>query len=529
MRGLEVPVTLLDGRTVIQPRIINDHVVWEVPDGAVVQGLLGLKTAGNYVAVPHDLPTVRFFANQGVKIPNPIETKYNWPGRFKPLEHQKATASFLVENKRAHLLSSMGVMKTASALWATDYLMRAGEVQRCIVFAPLSTLDSVWANEIFQVLPHRRAHIVYGSRDRRLSLLADKGVEFYITNHDALAILHDALKGRPDINHVIIDESACMRSAQTKRFRLAFSVLNRQGIERSCWGLTGTPTPTAPTDCYGQIRLITPERYKGSFKAIQNELMYQVSQFRWVPRTGAANRVHELMQPSIRFTLEDCSDLPETIWQERECELSPEQAKAYKEMKATAMTEIAGEQVTAVNAAVLLGKLLQASLGIMYGADGKVLEMDFGPRLQVIEEVIEESDAKVIIFVPFTGALNALYDKLKKKWSVEIVDGSVSSGKRNQIFRDFKEKPDPHILLAHPGTMAHGLTLTVASTIVWAAPVTSNETFLQANARIARPGQTKVTNIVMIHGSPAERGLYRTLKERGRMQDLLLSLARGGG
>jgi SNF2 family DNA or RNA helicase len=155
--------------------------------------------------------------------------------------------------------------------------------------------------------------------------------------------------------------------------------------------------------------------------------------------------------------------------------------------------------------------------------------MDFSPRLKVVKEVIEECGEKVIVFVPFTAALNRFYDELKNHWTVAVVDGSVSAGKRNQIFKDFQLAPSPHILLAHPETMAHGLTLTAATTIIWASPTTSTEIFLQANARIARPGQTKVTNIVMLHGSEVERKLYQTLKDRRRLQDLVLDLVKGGG
>jgi len=75
--------------------------------------------------------------------------------------------------------------------------------------------------------------------------------------------------------------------------------------------------------------------------------------------------------------------------------------------------------------------------------------------------------------------------------------------------------------------MAHGLTLTAATTIVWAAPVTSTETFLQANARISRPGQVKTANVVMLWGSNVEKKLYQTIKERRRLQDLVLDLAKG--
>jgi len=513
-------------------RVVKNHIILPLVDPvAFAKVFPTVKTAkvnGSFVAaLPHDVKSVRLLQNRGYNVPS-LLTSYNWPGKFTPYCHQRSMADFFVVNPRAYNLSGMGTGKTASALWATDFLMRQGEVKKTLIVAPLSTLDRVWAQELFHVLPHRRFHILYGSRLKRLDLLKDVKADFYIINHDGVEIIADALAKRPDVNHVIYDELAAARNARTHRARTMFAILNRQNIPRSAWGLTGTPTPTAPTDCFGQIRLLTPERYTKGFRTIQNELMTQVSQFKWVPKHGSAERVYELMRPSIRFALEDCLDLPPTIYQERECELTPQQMKHYKEMERQCFTEIQGTSISAVNAGVLLGKLCQASLGIMYDGAGGVVDMDFGPRLKVLKEVIEECDEKVIVFVPYTGALNRFYDELKNHWSVEVVDGSVSASKRNRIFKDFQETAQPRVILAHPGTMAHGLTLTAATTIVWAAPVTSTETFLQANARISRPGQTKTAHIVMLHGSKVERRLYQTLKDRRKLQDLVLELAKEG-
>ena len=513
-------------------KVLKGHIILPLVDPeAFAKVFPNVKTAkvnGSFVAaLPFDVQSVRLLRNRGYNVPSLLQS-YNWPGRFTPFAHQKVTSDFLVVNPRAYLLSGMGSGKSASALWSTDFLMRQGEVKKTLIVAPLSTLDRVWAQEIFHVLPHRRFHILHGPRAKRIELLRDPKCDFYIINHDGVEIIADALAKRPDINHVIVDEAATLRNARTKRWRTMFAILNRQNIPRSAWGLTGTPTPNAPTDCFGQIRLLTPERYTGGFRTIQNELMTQVSQFKWVPKHGSAERVNELMQPSIRFALEDCIDLPPTIYQERECELTPQQEKHYKEMERQAFTEIQGTSISAINAGVLLGKLCQASLGIMYDGVGGVVDMDFGPRLKVLKEVIEECNEKVIVFVPYTGALNRFYDELKNDWTVEVVDGSVPAGRRNRIFKDFQELPNPRVILAHPGTMAHGLTLTAATTIVWAAPVTSTETFLQANARISRPGQVKTANVVMLWGSNVEKKLYQTIKERRQLQDLVLELAAEG-
>jgi len=175
-----------------------------------------------------------------------------------------------------------------------------------------------------------------------------------------------------------------------------------------------------------------------------------------------------------------------------------------------------------------VSKLIQVSCGCVYGADGEFLEIDFGPRLKVLEEAIEENGpGKVLVFLPFTGALEALARELKKKWSVEIINGDVSAHKRNQVYQDFQTKADPHIIVAHPQCMAHSLELTKADLICWYGPISSNEIYTQACCRIDGGGQKSKMDILHISSTPAERKIYATVRERGRLQDVVLDLLAG--
>jgi SNF2 family DNA or RNA helicase len=128
------------------------------------------------------------------------------------------------------------------------------------------------------------------------------------------------------------------------------------------------------------------------------------------------------------------------------------------------------------------------------------------------------------VFVPLTGTLHMLERELSKHWSVGVINGDVSSTKRNEIFRGFQHEKDPHVLIAHPGTMAHGLTLTTASTIIWYGPVNSNETYVQANGRIERIGKNKVSNVIHIEGTDLEYKMYERLRNKQKLQGLLLDL-----
>jgi SNF2 family DNA or RNA helicase len=76
--------------------------------------------------------------------------------------------------------------------------------------------------------------------------------------------------------------------------------------------------------------------------------------------------------------------------------------------------------------------------------------------------------------------------------------------------------------------MSHGLTLTEASTIIWYAPVSSNDTYEQANGRITRAGQKYTANIIHLAGSAVERKTYKRLEQRQTTQGVLLDMIERG-
>jgi SNF2 family DNA or RNA helicase len=118
-------------------------------------------------------------------------------------------------------------------------------------------------------------------------------------------------------------------------------------------------------------------------------------------------------------------------------------------------------------------------------------------------------------------------DELKDDFTVAAVHGSVSKNERDQIFREFQENNSLRVIVANPATMSHGLTLTAATTIVWYAPIHSNDVYEQACARVRRPGQTRMTVIAHIAGSDIERKIYHRLQTKQKLQGTLLELMKG--
>jgi SNF2 family DNA or RNA helicase len=418
----------------------------------------------------------------------------------------------------------MGTGKTVSSLWAYDYMLSRKQVKKALIVCPLSTMERTWADEIFKTFPHLDAQVLYGSRERRQKLLREEA-HLYIINIDGLKTIEEDLKKRPDIDLLIIDEVAMFRNGSTNRWKTMNAIANKQ-TQRRIWALTGMPTPNAPTDAWAQCKLVSPnaKNVPSYFTKARDALMRQISPFKWVARDNANDVVKEWMQPAIRYSLDDCTDLPPQIFMNRDVEMSDEQKKAYKEMLNKLKTEVAGGEVLAVNEAVKANKLVQIACGMAYAADGSTIAIPCNHRIEVLKEVIEESEGKVIVFVPLTAVLQHVAEQLKHHWEVAIVHGETPKNQRDEIFDSFQKRPDPHVIVANPGTMSHGLTLTAATTIIWYAPVHSNDTYEQACARVRRPGQSRTTVIVHIAASEVERRIYERLKTKQKMQGLLLDM-----
>ena len=444
------------------------------------------------------------------KVPSPILRDYDWPGLYRPMAHQKDTASFLTVNQRAFCFNEQGTGKTASAIWASDYLLTQGVINRVLIICPLSIMQSAWQADLFKFAIHRSVDVAYGDRSKRKAII-NSGAEYVVINFDGLDIVKEEVKnGGFDL--IIVDEANAYKNVRTKRFKALRDVTSHKTW---IWMMTGTPAAQSPTDAFGLAKMAVPDNVPRFFSAFRDQTMVQITKFKWLPKPDSDKTVFNALQPAIRFRKEDCLDLPEVTYVSRDAPLTAQQAKYYKTLRDEYLMAADGEEVSAVNAAVKINKLLQISGGAVYSDTGAVVEFDVSNRLRVIEEVIEEASHKVLVFVPFTHTIELLREHLRGAGiTCEVINGQVPVNKRTDIFKRFQEQVEPKVLLIQPQAAAHGVTLTAADTIIWYAPVTSIETYLQANARINRQGQKNAMTIVHIKGSPVETRLYNMLQNK---------------
>jgi len=437
-------------------------------------------------------------------------SEYEWPRPpgFTPFAHQKVTAEFLANQRKAFCFNEQGTGKTASVIWAVDYLMKLGLVKRVLVICPLSIMKSAWQADLFKFAIHRTVAVAHGSAKKRNEIV-EAGAEFVVVNFDGVGIIKkQIMDGGFDL--IVVDEASAYKNAQTVRWK---DLRDLTRAVKGLWMLTGTPAAQSPVDAYGLAKLVNPSGVPMFFGQFRDKVMNKVSMYRWLPKPDASQTVHTILQPAIRFEKKQCLDLPPVTFTEREAPMTAQQKSFYKRLKDEMLIEAAGEEVSAVNAAVKINKLLQIACGSIYTDNGEVVDFDVSNRLNVVQEVVDESSNKVLIFVPFTHSIEVLAKHLTKNGiTCDVINGAVSVNRRSDIVQRFQSQPDPKVLVIQPMAASHGLTLTAADTIIWYAPCTSVETYLQANARIDRPGQVNPMTIVHITGSQVETRMYSLLR-----------------
>jgi SNF2 family DNA or RNA helicase len=476
------------------------------------------------VAVHWGQKEAQALAGLGIpNVPSPIRAKYKWTGKYAPFAHQKDTASFLTLHERAFCFNEQGTGKTASVIWAADYLMSLGLVRRVLVLSPLSIMKAAWQQDLFKFAMHRSCSVAYGDAKQREKIIG-AGSEFVVINFDGLSIVKDAIiNGGFDL--IVVDEANAYKNPMTNRWKVFKEVID--ALNPRLWMLTGTPAAQSPLDAYGLAKLVNPLNCPKYFGQFRDSVMYKATQFKWVSKPQAESIVHKVLQPAIRFERKDCLDLPDVTMMDRDVPLTPQQKKYYTQLKNQMLMEADGEEVSAINAAAKINKLLQISGGAVYTDTGEVLEFDVSNRLNAVLEVVEEASHKVLVFVPFTHTIELLRAYLEKhKITCDVINGKVNPNKRADIVERFQNNPEPRVLIIQPAAASHGLTLTEANTVIWYAPVTSVETYLQANARINRPGQKNSMAVVHICGSDVESRLYSMLRSNIDNHEKVIDLYR---
>lgn len=528
------PIENINNEALLIRTKLADLVVRNLQQSIIAERNANGESTG--VLVRWNLPNMQACADMGITVLSPMVRDYEFPGRYKPYMHQLKICSFLTTNRRGLCFADMGTGKSLSVVHCINYLLRIGEIKKALIIAPLSTLSRTWVDEFFNVDPSIKVTKLHGTKEKRVEL-AGNGAQVHVINYEGIKVIHNEIKAN-NYDCVVIDEVTAYANHESKRWEEAFALFKDV---RYMWGLTGTPILRGVTAAYGQATLVVPRsvRFK-SFWEFRNAVQRKVGDFTWVDRPEAHEIAYEMLSPAISVKKADCIDLPPMVHVFREIELDKGQRAFYVKLKKEQLVKDENMQVTAVNAAVLAGKLIQVATGCIYDDEGNALEFDVSERIRETVDFVQKARAeasdtmkgKALVFAPFKHTVDMLERKLseerivvggkERKLKVAVIDGDTSSKKRDDIFAKFQNDENLDVIIAIPQTMSHGITATSASLIVWFGPCTSAETYVQACNRIDRPGQTESMTIVHLYGTPAEHKLFNNLRENRRSQNYLL-------
>lgn len=437
---------------------------------------------------------------------------------FNLHEYQRKGIQFIKDRKRCALWLDMGLGKTATTLTALSDLIDSFAIQRTLVVAPLRVANTVWKQEAanWKHLRHLSVSVCTGSERQRLSAL-HKDADIYVINRENIPWLVKHYGSTWPFDCVVIDEASSFKNPTSQRFKALRKTLPQTNYMLL---LTGTPSPNGLLDLWAQFYLIDFGDTLGKTMTAYKQRFFEQDYmgYKFKPREGAADRIHALLQPMVlSMAAEDYLELPDRIDIVEPVDLPPAALNAYRDFERTLLAELPdGEEIEAMNAAVLANKLLQYSNGAVYTDDMGNWSEIHTAKLDALSEIVEQNENENIL-VAYNYKTDL--DRLRKRFPfARVLD------KEPQTVKDWNNG-EIRMLLAHPASAGHGLNLQRGgSMIVWFSLNWSLELYQQFNARLHRQGQSKPVRIVHIvaNGCIDER-VISVLGEKDAQQSALLS------
>ena len=450
------------------------------------------------------------------------------PGK-PPYSHQITTAEFSLANHRILDLSDAGTGKSRSHLiaWATRRKAGGGKM---LVLSPKTVMFPAWVGDLMQYYKGEFIASVAEAHNRAEAFA--RPADVYITNLDAVKWLAKQSASwweRLGCDTLIVDESEAFKHRTSQRSKAAAKVASRFKYYA---GLSGTPQNKSVTELWHQAYLADYGYRLGTeffrFRAMccqPEQIGPKAEHVRWLDIEGIDETVASMLADiTVRHEFEKCLDIPKNAVRTIEFDLSPEHLKKYLELKERSVVELERERVSAINAAVLYGKLFQMASGAVYASEDNYEVVDTA-RYELIIELVAQRSWPCVVFFQWTHQSDELIREAEKRGiGYEYIDGTVSNKKRKEIVEKY-QAGYIQVVFIHPKSGAHGITLTKGRTTIWASPTREPNTFKQGNHRIFRAGQKHKTETLLITArGTLEEQVFEDLQHRGEKMRSLLDI-----
>ena len=437
---------------------------------------------------------------------------------YRPYEYQEYATRFIQTHEASAIFLDCGMGKSVITLTAIKNLITKGKAKRVLVIAPLRVAQTTWPDEIkkWEHLKGLTLAVATGSVPERLSALRARA-DITIINRENVEWLVARSGVKWAFDFVVIDELSSFKSYQAKRFKYLLKV--RPFISRIV-GLTGTPSSNGLMDLWAEFRILDMGERLGRYITRYRESYFTPDKrnaqtvFSYKPLPGAEERIYEKISDiTISMTAKDHLKMPDLVINDIFVEMGEKASADYKELKENLVAEIKGEEIDAMNAAVLTNKLLQMSNGAIYAEDGKVVRIH-DKKLDALEDLFESANGKpVLVAYWFKHDLQRLKERFSLAREIKT-ESDIRAWNAGEIGMG----------LIHPASAGHGLNLqSGGSTLVWFGLTWSLELYQQLNARLYRQGQkeTVIIHHILTEGTMDERVL-RAVGEKDKTQSALI-------
>ena len=441
--------------------------------------------------------------------------------KYKPHNYQQFATDFILEHTISCLMLDMGLGKTVitlTALW--QLALDSFDVSRILVIAPKRVAEDTWPKELskWEHLYGLDATLVMGTQAEREAALRQQTF-LYIINRENVSWL---VANHPwDFDMVVIDELSSFKSNQAQRFKAMKKV--RPLVSRIV-GLTGTPAPNSLLDLWPEMYLMDMGQRLGRFIGGFRDRFFTPDKrnrdiiYSYKPREGAEEAIYSLISDiCISMKAVDYLDMPELIMNRVEVSMDSRERKIYDDFQRDMVVSLQGEELDAVNAAALSGKLTQMANGAVYGENRKVLHIH-DRKLDALEDLMEAANGKpLLVAYWYEHDLQRIKARFKNARCIDTT----------QDIDDWNAGKIP-LALIHPASAGHGLNLQEGGcTIVWFGLTWSLELYQQLNARLWRQGQkhTVVIHHIVTKGTHDE-DVLRALDNKDTRQSALIDAVR---
>jgi SNF2 family DNA or RNA helicase len=440
--------------------------------------------------------------------------------------YQNHCVQHILDNPYCALLLAVGLGKSVSTLTALDIIKYDRfEPGKILVIAPKRVAEHTWSAEVknWEHLRHLTVSVCVGSEKQRKAALKVEA-DIYTINRERISWLVAYLKGAWPFKIVVIDELSSFKSGDSSRFtslKVVRPLINR------VIGLTATPAPNSLEDLWPQVYLMDRgerlgktltqyrERY---FVKKENGFGYRLRQ------SDDAVLGHDIYEREIydrisdiciSMKAQDYLTMPERIDTDEIVTMPEALFSRYKTFERQAVIQMSDQRITAVNAGVLAGKLLQFSNGAIYDED-KTFHEVHDLKIEALGDAVESLNGNpVLCFYNFQSDVARIQKKLKH-FKPHLIGGPGDIDKWNNGEIPF--------LLAHPASAGHGLNMQYGgSDIFWFGLPWSLELWQQANGRIHRQGKVGAVRVKrFLTAGTMEDRVVKSLATKEDSQDLLL-------